>query len=92
MRFHTILLAALASLAIATPLPSDVDVSLERRQSMSSNDLEKGDCKSVAFIFARGSTEMGNMVTSAFPRIGKLFRQTTNLQRASSSAPVSVAI
>ncbi|KAL4976916.1 cutinase 3 [Aspergillus desertorum] len=61
MKFHAVLLTALASLAIATPLPSDVGVSLERRQSMSSNDLEQGDCKSVAFIFARGSTEMGNM-------------------------------
>ncbi|KAL4961625.1 cutinase-domain-containing protein [Aspergillus stella-maris] len=61
---RTILLAALATLAVANPLPQpDVDgtMTLERRQSMTSNDLEDGKCADVAFIFARGSTETGNM-------------------------------
>ncbi|KAL4900867.1 cutinase 3 [Aspergillus multicolor] len=59
MKFNALLLSALASLAIASPVPNDV--TLERRQGMSSNDLQSGACKDVAFIFARGSTEMGNM-------------------------------
>ncbi|KAL4932435.1 cutinase family protein [Aspergillus undulatus] len=60
---RALLVAALATLAIATPLPNPEDgsITLERRQFMSSNDLEHGECKPVAFIFARGSTETGNM-------------------------------
>jgi cutinase len=58
------LIAALAALSIASPLPADADadITLERRQLISADDLKNGDCKPVAFIFARGSTEAGNMV------------------------------
>ncbi|KAL4804062.1 cutinase-domain-containing protein [Aspergillus unguis] len=62
--FSTLLVAALAGLTAASPMAvSDpyADISLEKRQGMSSNDLEQGDCKPYAFIFARGSTESGNM-------------------------------
>ncbi|KAL4940169.1 cutinase 3 [Aspergillus oleicola] len=61
---RTLLVAALATLAVANPLPqpdADGSMTLERRQSMNSNDLEDGKCADVAFIFARGSTETGNM-------------------------------
>lgn len=62
---RALLVAALATLAIANPVPNanpEADVALERRQITNSKDLENGDCKPVAFIFARGSTESGNMV------------------------------
>ncbi|KAL2832547.1 putative cutinase [Aspergillus cavernicola] len=63
MTLRSLLVAALAALAIASPVPNpDIEVnSLESRQSDTSNDLENGDCKPVSFIFARGSTETGNM-------------------------------
>jgi hypothetical protein len=44
----------LASLATATP------TLIEKRQS--ANDLTKGSCKGVILIFARGTTEPGNIV------------------------------
>ncbi|KAL3481464.1 cutinase-domain-containing protein [Aspergillus californicus] len=61
---RAVLVAALAAFAVANPVPNadpETGVTLERRQSTSSNDLESGACKDVSFIFARGSTESGNM-------------------------------
>jgi cutinase len=49
----TVMLAALSAASFA---------GLEKRQ-LSANDLQRG-CKEVIFIFARGSTEPGNMVLS----------------------------
>lgn len=59
MSLRSVLVAALAALAVATPVPEN---SLQERQLMSSNDVEDGVCRDVTFIFARGSTEQGNMV------------------------------
>ena len=57
----SVLISALLSLAVATPVPQPAD--LEVRQLLgSSNDVEQGNCKDTMFIFARGSTEIGNMV------------------------------
>ena len=62
--FSTLALAA--SLVSAAPfegVPGTRD--LEARQSSRRNDLENGDssnCPDVILIFARGSTEAGNMV------------------------------
>ncbi|PYI11929.1 cutinase-domain-containing protein [Aspergillus sclerotiicarbonarius CBS 121057] len=59
----SILLTSLATLATASPLIADPS-SLHARQfgtGITANDLESGSCKEVTFIFARGSTELGNM-------------------------------
>ena len=51
--------------------PRDVDVEA-RQLSSTRNDLERGsssNCPSVILIFARGSTEIGNMVRQ-IPRFG----------------------
>ncbi|KAF1817049.1 cutinase-domain-containing protein [Eremomyces bilateralis CBS 781.70] len=63
--------AALAALAIANPLPSPAAAELEaqfenahelvKRQGSTSNELNSGACRDYIFIFARGSTESGNM-------------------------------
>ncbi|KAL2868939.1 cutinase [Aspergillus lucknowensis] len=68
MTLRAALITALAALAIANPIP-DETVSLERRQIINANDLENGDCKPVAFIFARGSTESGNMGFIVGPQV-----------------------
>lgn len=52
-----------ATTAFGTPI-----ISLQSRQtfpslgSSTSNELQSGNCREVIFIFARGSTETGNMV------------------------------
>lgn len=64
MKFQTAITTFLC--AIATPVLSSPirDVArLEARQSSTSNELVDGACKEVFFIFARGSTEPGNMVS-----------------------------
>ncbi|KAL4877752.1 cutinase 3 [Aspergillus karnatakaensis] len=72
MTLRTLLVAALAALAIANPVPAanpEADITLERRQSINSNDLEDGVCKPVTFIYARGSTESGNMGFIVGPQV-----------------------
>lgn len=61
MKFQSVAIAALISAVTATPIPGPV---LEARQdgTDTSNDLVDGICREVTFIFARGSTESGNMV------------------------------
>ncbi|KAL2829508.1 cutinase [Aspergillus cavernicola] len=67
MALRTLLVAALAGLAIASPTPRS---NLQLRQALdTANDLKNGDCKSVTFIFARGSTETGNMGTIVGPQV-----------------------
>ncbi|KAI9375533.1 cutinase-domain-containing protein [Aspergillus egyptiacus] len=61
MNLRALLLTSLATLATASPLPDAESGTLERRQISNANDLENGICKPVSFIFARGSTESGNM-------------------------------
>lgn len=70
MKFLNILsvLAAVAYAApVADPEPVELVSELEARQlSSTRNDLENGNsanCPKVILIFARGSTEIGNMVS-----------------------------
>jgi cutinase len=64
------LLVALAATAVALPVAEpitkpEVDVQdLERRQSVgtTSNEFKNGGCRDIIWFFARGSTEVGNMV------------------------------
>jgi cutinase len=66
MKFATTL-SVLAGFAAAAPTHVTEVIELESRQlSTISNDLERGsssDCPDAILIFARGSTEVGNMVT-----------------------------
>lgn len=54
------LFTALVTLAVAAP----VDVELERRQALdTSNDFVNGGCKDIVMLYARASTEPGNIVS-----------------------------
>lgn len=65
----SLLVGALATLAVASPVPAPAPEAgqLQTRQFMDSNDLTSGSCKDVTLVFARGSTELGNMVSSVLP-------------------------
>lgn len=71
--FH--ILAFTASLVAALPAQIAAEGSeLEKRQSSTRNDLESGsssNCPGVIFIFARASTEPGNMGASAGPSVAR---------------------
>jgi cutinase len=69
--------ALLASMAIASPIaaPDSAEINaleareLEARQSSSKNELENGSssaCPKAILVFARGSTESGNLVRLPF--------------------------
>ena len=49
------LFAALVATAVASPLS---------KRGVTENEVENGECRTYTFIFARGSTEIGNMVRS----------------------------
>lgn len=82
MKFQSLAVLALAAVAVAAPHPAaneviDADAlpALMARQSSSSDELKNGACKEVTFIFARGSTEAGNMVCApSLPLYIFLFR------------------
>ena len=66
----TVILSALALAASALPsAPPSRRVQLEERDNLSvtRNDLLNGECKPVTVIFARGTTELGNVGTFAGP-------------------------
>lgn len=58
----TAITALLVAAAAAAP------TGIERRQfGMTENDLKSGSCKKITLVYARGSTEMGNMGSSLGP-------------------------
>ncbi|KAE9968052.1 hypothetical protein EG328_007805 [Venturia inaequalis] len=62
-----------ASVALAAPAAE-----IERRQmTMTANDLTKGSCKDVTFIWVRGTTELGNLGefvgARLYPELKKVF-------------------
>ncbi|KAM3415301.1 hypothetical protein BST61_g8830 [Cercospora zeina] len=61
--FSSAVVAVLSATAAAFPAadPVEADRALVARQSSSSHELNDGPCRQVTFIFARGSTEEGNM-------------------------------
>jgi len=67
MRFSSLItVAVLAGLGFAAPPTPPIH--LDKRQ-FTSNELTSGTCKKVTFIFARASTEIGNMGESMGPSV-----------------------
>ena len=60
MYTHSFLILALTALASTTPLS-------KRATGSTSNEFTQGGCRPVMFAFARGSTEIGNMVLTPHP-------------------------
>jgi hypothetical protein len=67
MKFFTVaFLACMASTINAAPSSPRLDENvLHKRQSMNEWSAKKPNCKSAIFFFARGSTEMGNVVSKS---------------------------
>lgn len=63
MKFTTATIATALLATLAAALPAGT---IEARQSINRNDVESGSssaCPKAAYIFARGTTEPGNMVS-----------------------------
>lgn len=61
-------LAALGGVALALPAPAQIKA-VDMLGAMTRDDLVNadGDCPASIFIFARGSTESGNLVSPPIP-------------------------
>jgi hypothetical protein len=67
MKFFTAaFMAYMASTISAAPSSVRIEeTTLHKRQSMNEWSPKKPNCKSAIFFFARGSTEMGNVVSKS---------------------------
>lgn len=81
MRFSAVL--ALASVAIASPIAAPADTFAVERRATSAieNELTAGSCKDVIFVFARGSTEVGNMGTIVGPGVADQLKKRLGAAR-----------
>lgn len=74
---QSFMILALAALSVASPVPVAVveeRTIVEGRQSttgITSNEFTQLGCRNILFFFARGSTEVGNMVSLGAPRPDK---------------------
>lgn len=75
----TALIAATAAIPVAEPAPDpEIDVyalaGIEVRQTVgiTANEFKQGGCRDIIWFFARGSSEVGNMVRPSLLRKGKL--------------------
>lgn len=72
MKFQTLAISAFIALASASPVPNEsveslsalAELNTRQLGSTTADELKNGACKAVTFIFARGSTESGNMVSN----------------------------
>lgn len=59
-------LSSLSLLLLLAPFATASPIEVEKRATgITSNEFTQGGCKNIIFIFARGSTEPGNMVRSS---------------------------
>lgn len=62
------LLTIVAVACLSQAAPSVPTINVDKRQ-FTSNDVTSGSCKKVTFVFARASTEIGNMGESMGPAV-----------------------
>lgn len=86
MHTTTLLLSSLLHF-LATAIPA-----LETRQSSSGDDLVNGQCGDMVYIFARGTTERGNLGTVIGPGFGQeLASQMGNVAVQGVDYPANIA-
>lgn len=73
MKYSIVSTTLLASLVAA--LPNDLVVRQSNRVGSTANEFKRGGCKPVVMVFARGSTEVGNMGTVCGPPTAEGLKQ-----------------
>lgn len=63
MKTTSLVISLLAGIATASPL--SVEIRQSTNVGTTANEYTRGGCKDIIFFFARGSTEVGNMVSVA---------------------------
>jgi cutinase len=61
MKTASLIVSLLAGIVTASPL--SVEVRQSTNVGTTANEYTRGGCKDIIFFFARGSTEVGNMVS-----------------------------
>jgi len=77
MKTQSLIVSVLAGIATASPLA--IEVRQSTNVGITANEYTRGGCKDVIFFFARGSTEIGNMVSCPeSDTAARLFQRQTN--------------